>query len=330
MKYKIQGLILGIILLIPLSTFGQDELPSGKFLGRIFADFKQQLNGEDSFSGFSVRRANLGYNYTYDTKISAQILIDIGSFAVDETRYIRYALLKNALIQYKATDKLTLSGGITEVKGSVVQNSYWGRKYIRHPFLLQYGFMNSADLGFTVDYKVSDIFSFDVGVFNGEGYHNIQDDNILQYATGITLTPISGLSIRLNGDLYIGEDASRNTVAGFVGYKNSKFMIGAEYSYRTDIDMTDMHNIYGYNIIASVNIAPKLDLFGRFDKLGSVTLEGDTDPWNISKDGSLIIGGLQYTYAKYIKFALNYQGWTPDDSNEKRWDYIQVNALFKF
>lgn len=328
MKLKALSLIFGISLLLPIITSGQDEVPGGKALGRIFADYRQQLNGEDSFRGFNVKRAYIGYKYTYDSKISAQIILDIGKpLAIDNKRY---AFIKNALIEYKASSKLTLSGGITEVKGSSLPNSYWGRKYVIQPFLLENKFMNSADLGFTIDYKVSDIFSVDLGVFNGEGYAMIQNDNILQYAAGLTITPVSGLALRLYGDIYKDEDASRNTIAGFAGYKTSKFMLGAEYSYRTDIDMTDSHNIFGYSAIASLNITPKVDLFGRYDILSSVILDGETDPWNIPNDGSLIVGGIQYSYAKYIKLSLNYQGWTPDDSSEERTDYIQLNALFRF
>ncbi len=328
MKLKTISLIFGISLLLPIITSGQDEVPGGQTLARIFADYRQQLNGEDSFRGFNVKRAYIGYKYTYDSKISAQIILDIGKpLAIDNKRY---AFIKNALIEYKANSKLTLSGGITEVKGSSLPNSYWGRKYIIHPFLLEHKFVNSADLGFTMDYKFSDILSIDLGVFNGEGYSMIQNDNILQYAAGLTITPASGLAIRLYGDMYKDEDTSRNTIAGFAGLKNSDFMIGIEYSYKTDIDMTDSHNIYAYSAIASVNIAPKTDLFGRYDKLSSVVLDSDTDPWNISNDGSLIVGGIQYSYAKYIRLSLNYQGWTPDDSSEERTDYIQVNVLFRF
>ncbi len=328
---SVRAIILALLFLSPTLVDAQEDKPQGTPLARIFANYRQQLNGDGSYHGFDVTRAYMGYKYKFDSKLSAQILVDIGKpLSTDDVSSKRYAFLKNALIQYKVNSNLTLSAGITEVKGSSVQNSYWGRKYVRQPYLLQHKFMNSADLGITADYKISDMVSLDVGVFNGEGYAKIQADDILQYAIGLTIKPIDGLTLRLYGDLYKGEDASKNNMAAFAGYKNKHFSMGFEYNYLSDADMTDGNNKYGYSAFASVNIVPKLDLFGRYDNVASTTANGEVDPWNYSEDGSTIISGLQYSYTKYIKISLNYQGWTPADNTEARWDYIQVNALFRF
>ncbi|MDX2413650.1 MAG: hypothetical protein QNK33_00545, partial [Bacteroidales bacterium] len=177
MKNRIFTLCLGFFLLVPFTIIAQEDKPQGTPLARIFADYRQQLNGDGSYHGFDVTRAYMGYKYKFDSKLSAQILVDIGKpLSTDDVSSKRYAFLKNALIQYKVNSNLTLSAGITEVKGSSVQNSYWGRKYILQPYLFEYDFMNSADLGITVDYKISDMLSFDVGIFNGEGYAKIQAD----------------------------------------------------------------------------------------------------------------------------------------------------------
>ncbi len=331
MYRSVRAIILAFLFLSPTLVDAQEETPQGNILARIYANYRQQINASDNFRGFDVTRAYFGYNYTYDSKISAQILLNVGSpLSTTIVTAKRYVFIKNALIQYRVNEKLTFSGGITEVKGSSVQNSYWDRKYLRHPFLLEHNFMNSADLGFLVDYNISDMVSIDLGVYNGEGYVNIQKDNILQYTAGLTISPLEGFTIRIYSDLYKGEDATKNTIAGFTGYRTKNYTIGLEYSYQTDSDMTDMHNKYGYCAFASVNITPKIDVFGRYDNVNSATLDGETEPWNISRDGSLIIGGIQYTYARYIKFSLNYQGWSSEDDTLERADFIQVNALFRF
>ncbi|MEZ5001053.1 MAG: hypothetical protein R2727_10675, partial [Bacteroidales bacterium] len=105
---------------------------------------------------------------------------------------------------------------------------------------------------------------------------------------------------------------------------------GFEYNYKSDFDWTDGHNVSGYSAIGSYNIDEHWQLFGRFDRSGSVTPEGDTAPWNLSQDGSLVIGGVQYKISSHFRFALNYQGWTPSDQDVSRRDYLQVNAEFKF
>jgi hypothetical protein len=38
-------------------------------------------------------------------------------------------------------------------------------------------------------------------------------------------------------------------------------------------------------------------------------LEGETNPWNLAKDGTALVGGVQFSPIKNIKMALNYHDW---------------------
>ena len=64
--------------------------------------------------------------------------------------------------------------------------------------------------------------------------------------------------------------------------------------------------------------------------LKSVSLDGETEGWNILNDGSLFVAGVQYKLIKQIKASVNYQGWSPASTNSSSWSFIQANLEFRF
>jgi hypothetical protein len=307
-----------------------EELPAGKPIAKIYADYRHQLNGAGSFTGFGVSRAFLGYSYKVDSHLSAQIILDIASpLRNEENTFRRYAFIRNAFIAYRF-ENLTITAGISDGRGHVEPNNFWGKRYISRPFLLNYFYTIVADIGIIADYSISNTVSFNLQVMNGEGFTNIQNDSTLLYGAGVTVRPSDRFVARFFADTYKKGEARKNTLATFAGYKHDKFSLGAEFNYKTDYDWTDSHNVYGYSIMASYYLGDHFELFCRYDRSSSVILEGEQDPWNILRDGSLLISGIQYTLSKHLRLALDYQGWTPLSAETPRWDYIQANVEFKF
>lgn len=329
MKKSLLSFFIGL-LISGYSLNAQESYPKGTPIGRIFADFKYSTNENYDYKGFGVSRAWVGYKYNVDKHFSAQIVLDIGfPISTENFSIKRYSHFRKALISYKYNN-LTLTTGITDARAATMELKLWGKRYLASPFLLIYRFSNIADLGFIADYKISDAIKIDASILNGEGYSKVEGDNSLLYAFGITLTPIKGLNIRAYADTYKKDYTSKNTFSGTIGYLHKKFSLAAGYNYKTNFDWTDKHNTGGFTIFGGINLTKKLELFGRYDMLESVIPDGETDPWNLAKDGSLIVAGLQYKVIKQIKFSLNYQGWNPANSVADSWDFIQVNAEFRF
>lgn len=325
-------IVLTIILgyFITGSLNSQEITPSGKPIGKIYADFRQQINGESSYHGFAVTRAFIGYAYRVDKNLSAQVLLDIGDpLSNEEISSKRYTYIRNAFISYNLNN-LTLTFGVTDGIGHREPLVFWGKRYLSPPFLLNYRYVNIADIGLIADYSISPMLSFDFMIMNGEGFTNIQADNSFLYGAGVTFKPVDGFILRLFGDTYKNDEAVKNTVASFAGYKNSRFSLGVEYNYKTDFDWTDQHNVFGYSAMGSYYLSDKFELFARYDRSASVTPEGETDPWNLLKDGSLIVTGVQFKQSKNLKLSINYQGWTPKSDETLRWDFIQCNLEFQF
>ena len=55
-----------------------------------------------------------------------------------------------------------------------------------------------------------------------------------------------------------------------------------------------------------------------------------TIPWNLTEDGSSIIGGLEYSPVKQVKLALDYQDWFPYAQNEDNEQLIYLNLEITF
>ncbi|HUS87290.1 MAG TPA: hypothetical protein VMW76_08625 [Bacteroidales bacterium] len=327
-RYILPNSVIVFFFLISYS-YSQESYPSGSPMGKIYASYKYQLTGEQGDNQFEIEKALLGYTFNIDNNFSTQIVIEMKQTPVVEGDTKRYVLLRNALIAYKK-DKLTVTFGLSDGRGHKVPFAYWGKRYLSKPFLLNYKYLNIADLGIIVDYRLSSRLSVDAAILNGEGHTKMALDNKLLYAAGVTFIPAEGMAIRLYSDIYSRGDSVKNTVAAFAGYRDEKFSIGIEGGYKADYDWTDKHNVYGFSGFAGYMISQKVELFGRYDRVSSVILDGETNPWNIDMDGSHIISGLQYIHSPSIKFSINYQGWFPTGGSGVRWDFAQLNTEFRF
>ena len=313
-----------------ISLRAQDEYPLGRVTGKLYIDYRQQLNGEGSYHGFSNTRSFLGYEYKADSKLSAMILLDIGDpLSTGDVSSKRYFYIRNAYITY-TNNKLNIRAGITDGTGHKVQLAGWGKRYIMRSFLLQYRFLNVADIGMVASYNISPVITLDAEIFNGEGYTNIQADNSLLYGAGLTIRPANEIVVRLFADTYSHEGINSQTISSFVRYSNDKFSVAAEYDYKSDFDLSDGHNAYGYSVMGDYNAGLRINLFMRLDRLMSTKTGAEDLPWNIARDGQMIITGVEYKYSQNLRFSLSYQGWKPADDTMTHSDFLQANLEFKF
>ena len=69
----------------------------------------------------------------------------------------------------------TLNIGMIGTKNFKFMEKSWGRRYIEKSALDKEKWANSADLGVSLDYEVSENFTIDGQILNGEGYKKTQD-----------------------------------------------------------------------------------------------------------------------------------------------------------
>lgn len=303
MKTKL--IVAGLLACIGITAQAQDtrtESVKGEAIVQVFGNFNTTIDAETPGSGFELERAYLGYEYQLDENLTIKGVMDIGK-STDVSDYHRIAYVKNAMISWKKGN-FTLNGGLISTTQFNFQEKFWGYRYILKSFQDLYKFGNSADLGLSASYKITDWISADAIVVNGEGYKKVQKANGLNYGMGLTLTPLEGFQVRLYSGLNQAADKNQEdivNIAAFAGYKTDRFTVGAEYNQMLNASYTDGADMSGYSAFASMNLDKGISVYARFDQVSS------KDNWNIAKDQQAAIAGAQFKLGKYVKIAPNFR-----------------------
>ena len=315
-----------------LLVSGQDSVPDpppGRVSARIYSNFNYSLDGSNS-TAFEVRRAYFGYERILDEHFSAEVKLDIGSVDdLSEYAFIRrYTYFKNAYLSYQKGSVKTWFG-LMDMLQFKVQEKFWGYRYLYKSFMDEYRFGSSADLGAGIQYAPSGTFAVDVVISNGEGYKNLQFDNVYRLGTGLTLIPAEALTLRAYYTIHTSE-TPQMIFSGFAGYRFKSFRIGAEYNHQLNYGSNEGYSRYGYSVYSTYVFSPKWEVFARYDQLFSNLLSGEEIPWNLGSDGSAVIGGIQYTPIPYVHLSVNYQDWVEYARNGASEPYLYLNIEVVF
>jgi hypothetical protein len=300
--------------------------PSGKVFVKMFSNFHSTFSDGTSASAFELDRAYLGYDFNLSENFSGKINFDIGNPGVGKLELTAY--IKNAYLSY-AKNNFTVTFGMIPTTQFGLQENFWGNRYVEKSFQDAYKMGASADLGLSASYKITEWLSADAIVANGEGFKNLQADNNFRSGIGITLSPVKNLNIRGYFDI-MGTDSAQTTLASFVSYNFGKATIGAEYNLQQNTGYVDGKDYSGASVYAAINPVKNIKVFGRYDYLTSVSLEGQSTNWNNAKDGSLIIAGIEYQPVKGVKIAPNFRLWNPAKSELKPTQYLYLSCEIKF
>lgn len=320
-----------ILMMYSIAFFGQNTTIPGKPITEIFTDFHYSINDTTKTTGFGINRAQLGYNYRPEGKYSATVIVNVGTPEDLSAGAIsrRYAYFREASIAYTG-DNLTVNFGIASTRIFDFQQKFWSKRYIGPEYQSIYGYGSVADLGLVIDYRINDLLKVDFTVMNGKGYNNIQFDNSLKTSAGLTITTQNRFSLRFYGDIMKPYGITQATLIAFAGFKNDHLSIGAEASYKSNLDLVTGHDGWGVSGTGAVNISEKTEIFLRYDYATSVAPQGSTVHWNNMLDGSFMISGVQYTFSPNLRMALNYKGNYPYSTVRQNTDAIYLNVHFKF
>ncbi len=284
--------------------------PLGKPFVKIYTDFHRNFCGGKQRNLFEVTRAYMGYKYSFSRHFSGEVNLDVGNPGVGKLQMTAY--LRNAFVQYKK-DGITARFGLIDTYIFHFQEEHWGNRYLFKSFQDQNGFGPSADLGVSIDYQLNSFVSADFAVLNGEGYKRVEVDSTLKYAMGVTLKPAKSLAFRIYYD-YMKKKAAQQTLSFFIAYTGARWKGGAEYDKQYNHGMSSGKDYSGYSFYATYYFK-KVDIFGRYDYLSSVTMADQVIPWNFAKDGQELIAGIEFSPEKGIKVSPNYQLWEPRNAD---------------
>jgi hypothetical protein len=319
-----------ILLVYSGLCYSQNTVGSGKPIMQIITDFHLNLNDTAKTTGFGISRAYLGYNYQATDNFSCQIVLNIGT-PEDLPKGAsprRYAFFREASVTY-AKDRLHVSFGIATTRHFDYLQKFWGKRFIANEFEVRNKYGYIADLGVVLDYTFSEKVSVDLAVTNGEGYSDIQLDNGVKAAAGITYRPDKKFAFRFYNDLNNNGGVMQYTLSAFAGIDNRLINFGASLHYKTNMDKIDGHDAWGVSSTGAIKLPSDFEIFARYDFSGSVTLSGEANPWNYKKDANLVIFGLQKNINTNFKLAVDYQDNIPYSTSMPSSGFIFINALFK-
>ncbi len=327
---KIFIVLLFLFSIFPYINAQLTQIP-GKPIAEIFTDFHYTPGDTTKYTGFGITRAHLGYKYTPEGNFSSEIIVNIGipEDLAPGSVSKRYAYFREAAIIY-SKDNLTFNFGIVSTRTFDLQQGFWGKRYLGPEFQALYGYGSVADLGIVIDYKISDLLKVDFSLLNGKGYTNIQYDNSLKTAAGVTIITPGKLYVRLYGDIMKPLGVWQTTMIAFAGIKNDIFIFGGEASYKTNLDLVHKHDVWGLSANGAIFIGENSELFARYDYASSLSLADTNIQWAYEKDNTYFIGGLQHIFSNNLKAALNYRRSNPCDPSKKSLNSVYLNAMFKF
>jgi len=318
MKLNLQITALMLFALVNLNAQETSSEPKGKISGKVYFDYHlDETKGAEQKNVYELTRAYLGYNYTINDKFKATVLFDAGKNSGGSAYTI---FIKNAKLDYKANDWLTLTAGIFGTVQFKDQESFWGYRYLLKSLEDEYKFGTSADVGLMASIKISDKLRMDLSSINGEGYQNLQDPaGKTRFAADLVYTPSKDWVFKAYFDTMDGNDVDNDTkittisnIALFAGYRfKDRFRLGAEYNLmQNGIDYRNPANgkdLQGISLYSTYNINDKWDVFGRHDILSSNKIEGETTDWHYNEDGNVSVVGCEFKPTKGVNTSINYR-----------------------
>ncbi len=305
------------------------DTPKGAPIVKVYADW--MYNFQDNAapaSQFDLTRAYFGYKEDYANGLSGDVKLDVGRGIGGDTHYT--AFLKTAGLKWKdILPMTTVQMGLVGTNAFDAIEGFWGNRFVAKTFMDQNGFANSADLGAKLAVNVADGLTLNGELLNGEGYTKPQASDGNYMGTLSAEYKMSGFEAIAYWDTYNKNTAqSQMTYSGFLAYEmKDVFKIGGEYDYQTANGGTKDHDWGGFSGNAAYYIQKGLYVFGRFDYLSSKSINGiDWD--KAGKDGSRIIGGLDYDPAKGVKIAADFQGFAPAADGAKYQPIAELNLQY--
>jgi hypothetical protein len=221
--------------------------------------------------------------------------------------------------------------GIVKTHITDYTTKFIGKRYVANTLQSENGYGYLADLGVSLDYKISDAVEANFGIMNGEGYCYLQNDNNLKVSGGIYIQPRRSFAIRLFGDVIRREGYWQSTLICFAGVRNDRFSLAGDITYKTKPDLIDFRDAWGLSTTGAVRIAKNTEIFGRYDYSATYDRSGDYIlPEEYLHDYNFAVAGFQYTISENVRMALDYQGTYETRQGNKVSDAVYLNVHFKF
>ena len=285
-------------------------------------------NGEDH--GFAMNRVYFTYKNDISENTSFKFQADVTSQEDDGLQMY----LKNAKMDYMATDNITLTYGLQGMNVFKSQEKIWGNRYLAKSSMDNNKWSPSADLGVGAKLSMgcpiikSNKVSASLLFTNGEGYKNDSSDGNerISAALGYTHNMGEDMNLKAGGsfstlnydaieddldtdDVDESADAGTATImALYGGFSGFGLRTGFEYNMGTDLNLdgygsdATLMSFYGTYDLPFID---GLSVIARHDSLDDGAEDNDQTDADESADTTTLLLGLSYKCAEGITFTPN-------------------------
>ena len=318
-----------------------DSVPSSeirnkqKLFGNIYTGFYYGLNKNIvPRQSFELSTALLGYHVELNEKVKATLIYDVtkttGDIQVRDSSNSQMsvsffkgsdytAFLKQAQLDWNFAKNFELSmGQLLNQQYLTFQDKFWGYRYVSFTFQERYKFGSPADFGARLTWKKDKIINISIGAVNGDGAFYRQDSKgLMLYNANLEFMPFKNLTVKFYFDISPDNTKpARMVYSSFIGYKNEKWWLGAEFNQLMHPDYVSEKYYYGYSFYGSFNISDKIGVFGRFDLIENSVFY---------KNSQYIIAGFQYQPVKNFYLSINGRDLIPQNEPQI---YLNFGAKF--
>ena len=276
--------------------------------------------------GFSMERAY----FTYKNDVSENVKFKLQTDVVNQDGDGLQLYLKNANMEYTATENFTFIYGLQGMNIFSDQETNWGNRYLAKASMDENKWGPSADLGIGVATNFSRI-TVSVLFTNGEGYKNTSADGNerISAAAGYYRDisddmsfNVGGVFSTLNYDAVESTDDTEDRPAGtgtvmvvFGGFSRFGLRTGLEYNMGTDLNLdgygenATLMSFYGtYDVPIDLPFVDGLSVLFKYDALDKGT---DTN----EAESTTLLAGLSFNCVEGIIFSPNMTQTTIGDND---------------
>ena len=342
-------LILGLILLINPIFYGQEEKdePKGKVIGEFFGDYYYKLAGDTGSlltgsgqyqhtkkkgTAIEIRRFNLGYEYTFNSKFYAKFMLEGNDGFTIPSKDTRGVYIKYALLQWKDIfiGSSLIFGAQSTPSFATFSEKVWSYRSVEKTILDFHKQASSNDVGIALTGKIVHDISYYFMIGNGKST-SIENNNYKRIYGSVYGTLFNKkLLFQVYGDYERQTEKTYNyLLKGFLGYQHEKFVVGAEpYTFITVADTSSTKkSAVGLSLfIRGGLIKEKLNGFYRIDFYNEDT---QTD---IGYLETFMVFGIDYTPVKNVNIIPNIwiNGYSPEGSMPDRKADIVARITFRY
>ncbi|MBN2610329.1 MAG: hypothetical protein JXB00_02115 [Bacteroidales bacterium] len=323
------------------------EEPRGKVTGEFFGDYYYKASGdtgallkgpgqyqqtEKEMHGFEIRRFNLGYDYIFNDKFSARLLLEGNDGFLIPSKDTRGVYVKYAFLQWKNifNGSNLIVGAQSTPTFSTLSEKAWGYRSVEKNILDYRKHASSNDVGLALAGRLNQAVSYYLMVGNGKSTSVENNKYKRLYATVYGTLLDKKLLFQVYGDYERQNDMKYNYIMkGFLGYQHEKFVAGAEpYNMVAATDTSDSRqSVFGLTLFArGTIIKEKLNGFYRID------FYDDDLNTDAGYTETFMVFGIDYTPIKNINIIPNIwiNGYSPEGGAVERKGDIVARVTFRY